>query len=430
MPDMGMNPMAMAQGMYGGYNGQGMGMNGMNSGMGYSNGQGTYGGYNAAWNGGQHNYNQNAYGGHASGMVGDYGSNAGYGGYNMPPHQGNFNQMNHRNFPNNEYQNGYHGQSYQNRGRGRGRGYQNYGRGRGAYNQVNSGNQANNEAFNQQLPSQFTHQEPDHQATPQLKQQEDQSQAKVVIPRDAETETAEAQKLVDDFSRSLEPGDAEDHVEVPNAPTTEEEPSNAAAETSASLSQPEKPSAIDSNFQEKTHEDPSPIETLVTSEPPASEPTKPDSTPAATTAMLPPPSPAVPTGPAALSSADQSQVQDYSPRGRGRGYHVVGVGSRGGSRGRGSGFLHNGISVHVPSAPPASTPAVSPVIPKEPKGLGVVGAPTGPKAMRENLSSNGVNGGKGFSIVGRALAAAQAHAHEVTGSRRYVSLGPQVSFYC
>ena len=430
MPDMGINPMAMAQGMYGGYNGQGMGMNGMNSGMGYSNGQGTYGGYNAAWNGGQHNYNQNAYGGQASGMVGDYASNAGYGGYNMPPHQGNFNQMNHRSFPNNEFQNGYHGQGYQNRGRGRGRGYQNYSRGRGAYNQVNPGHQANNEAFHQQLPSQFTHQEPDHQATPHQQQQEDQSQAKVVTPQDAETETVEAQKVADDFSKSLEPGDAEDHVEVPNAPTTEEEPRDAAAEASASLLKTEQPSAIDSDLEEKTHEDPSPIETLVSSELPASEPSRSDSTPAATTAMLPPPSPVVPTGPAALSSADQTQVQDYGPRGRGRGYHVVGLGSRGGSRGRGSGFLPNGISVHAPSAQSSSTPAVSPIVPEEPKGLGVVGAPTGPKAMRETLSSNGVNGGKGFSIVGRASAAAQAHAHGHTKSKRYVLLGLLVSLCC
>lgn len=419
MPDMGMNPMAMAQGMYGGYNGQGMGMNGMNSGMGYSNGQGTYGGYNAAWNGGQHNYNQNAYGGHASGMVGDYGSN-GYGGYNMPPHQGNFNQMNHRNFPNNEFQNGYHGQGYQNRGRGRGRGYQNYSRGRGAYNQVNPGHQANNEVFNQQLPSQFAHQEPDHREIPHQQQQEDQRQAKVVTPRDAETESAEAQKVAENFSKSLEPGDAEDHVEVPNVPTTMEEHSNAVAEASVSSPEPAQPSTIDSDSEEKKHKDPSPNETRLSSEPPASEPSKLDSMPAATTAMLPPPSPVVPTGPAALSSADQTPTQDYSPRGRGRGYHVVGVGSRGGSRGRGSGFLPNGISVYAPSEQPSSTPAVSPIVPKEPKGLGVVGAPTGPKAMRETVSSNG---GKGFSIVGRASAAAQAHAHGHTRSRRYVLLG-------
>lgn len=430
MPDMGMNPMAMAQGMYGGYNGQGMGMNGMNSGMGYSNGQGTYGGYNAAWNGGQHNYNQNAYGGHASGMVGDYGSNAGYGGYNMPPHQGNFNQMNHRNFPNNEFQNGYHGQGYQNRGRGRGRGYQNYSRGRGAYNQVNPGHQANHEASNHQQPSQFAHQEPDHRDTPHQQQQEDQPQANVVAPQDAETETAEAQKVADDFSRSLEPGDAEDHVEFPEATTTEEGPSNAAAEASVSPSKLEQPSTIDSDFEGKTHEDPSPKETLVSSEPLASEPPKPNSMPAATTAMLPPPSPVVPTGPAAFSLADQTQVQDYSPRDRGRGYHGVGVASRGGSRGRGSNSLPNGISIHVPSAQPSSTPAVSPIVLNEPKGLGVVGAPTGPKAMRETLSSNGVNGGKGFSIVGRASAAAQAHAHGHTRSRRYVLLELLVGVCC
>ena len=415
--------MAMAQGMYGGYNGQGMGMNGMNAGMGYANGQGTYGGYNgqpASWNGGQHNYNQNAYGGHANGMVGDYGSNAGYGGYNMTPHQGNFNQMNHRNFPNNEFQNGHHGQGYQTRGRGRGRGYQNYGRGRGGYNQVTPGHQANHEAFQHQLPSQVSQQGFDQQTASQQEQQGEQPQAEVAPQRDAEADRAEAQKTADDFSKSLDPGDAEDHIEVPTTPMTKEEPSAAAAEDNEPPSRPEQPLGTESHVQEEAHEKPSPIETFIPSEPQGAENIKSDSGTAASTAMLPPPSPVIPTGPAALSLAEQSQLYDYGSRGRGRGYHGGSVGHRGGSRGRGTGHLSNGTSVHAQSAQSALAPPLPLVTPTEPKGLGVEGAPKGPKAMREGLPSNAINGGKGFSIVGRASAAAQARTYGHTRSRRYV----------
>ena len=160
-----MDQMVMSQGMYGGFGGQGMGMNGMNGmniGMGYNAGQNAFGGFNgqpAAWNAGHDKFNQNAYG-HATGMGGEFGTNAGYGRYNMPQHQGNFNQMNHHQYQNNDFQSGYNGQGFQNRGRGRGRGYQNAGRGRGGYHQVNHGNQANYEPFHDQIPQQLTQKEP------------------------------------------------------------------------------------------------------------------------------------------------------------------------------------------------------------------------------------------------------------------------------
>ena len=63
MPGMGMDPMTFNAAMYGGYGGQGMGMNGMNMNMGFDAGQGAYGGFNgqpAAWNAGQAKFNQNS----------------------------------------------------------------------------------------------------------------------------------------------------------------------------------------------------------------------------------------------------------------------------------------------------------------------------------------------------------------------------------
>ena len=424
MTGMGMNPMAMAQGMYGGYSGQGMGMNGMNAGVGYANGQGTYGGYNGqptSWNGAQHNYNQNAYGGHANGMVGDFGSNAGYGGYNMTPHQGSFNQMNNRNFPNNEFQNGYHGQGYHPRGRGRGRGYQNYGRGRGrdASYQVNPGHQANHEAFQHQSPQQVSQQGNDQPTALHEKEHQEQPQAEVALSADVQPDNAEAQKRADEFSRSLDPGDAEDNVETQSTPVDTEEPSKAAVEDDESIPKPEQQSNTDTNVKEESPEKPSPIEAIISSEPPKElETTKHDSAAVTSTSMPPPPSPVVPTGPAALSPTEQPPHYEYGSRGRGRGYHGVSAVHRGGSRGRGTGFLPNGNSVHTSSGRSPSAPLVSPVVPTEPKGLGVEGAPKGPKAMMEGFSSNGINGGKGFSIVGRASAVAQARSHGRTGSRR------------
>ena len=420
-----MNPMAMAQGMYGGYNGQSMGMNGMNAGMGYANGQGAYGGYNgqtASWNGGQHNYNQNAYGGHANGMVGDYGSNTGYGGYNMTPHQGSFNQMNNRNFPNNDFQSGYHGQGYQSRGRGRGRGYQNYGRGRGASHQVNSGHYANYETSHHQMPQQVSQQGTGQSMAPQHDQQEGQTPAELAPEENVHDNSAETQKAADEFAKSLDPGDAEDNVETSNPPATTEAPSKAPVEDSESASKPEQPAdaAADSFVKEEAPEEPSPIETFVPSEPQELETTKLSRVTEATSTMPPPPSPVVPTGPAALPPIDQHQPYEYVSRVRGRGYNGISAVHRGGLRGRGTMLSSNVASVHLSNGHSTSATSLPATIPTEPKGLGVEGAPKGPKAMMGGPSSTSINGGKGFSIVGRASAAAQARTHSQAKSRRCV----------
>ena len=416
MPGMGMDPMTMAQGLYGGFNGQGIGMNGMNAGMGFANGQLAYGGFNgqpASWNGVHNNYNQNAYGGHANGQVGDYGSNAGYGGYNLP--QGNFNQMNQRQFSNNDFQHGHHGQGFPNRGRGRGRGYQNYGRGRGGYNQVNSVHQANYEASPSQVPSQLAA----SQGSSQQQEPNQEQHTDGITRRGSPIYDTETHKSPDDFSKSLDPGDAEDHTQSPNKEQTKEDDNAASDETAeAQLPAEEKP-AIDSLTKDEAQEKPSATDTAILPEQNDTESTKHDSATAASVKMPPPPSPVVPTGPAALSSVDHSQFYDHNARGRGRGFYGGSVSSRGGARGRGAGYVPSSGLAHVPNGQHSLVSPVTPIA--EPKGLGVEGAPKGPKAMREGLPNTTINGGaKGFSIVGRASAVAQARSSGHTRSRRQV----------
>ena len=437
MPGMGFDPMTMAQGMYGGYNGQSMGMNGINAGVGFANGQGAYGGYNgqsSSWNAGQNNYNQNAYGGHANGMAADFGSNSGYGGYNMPQHQGNFNQVHSRQFPHNDSQYGHQGQGFQNRGRGRGRGYQHGGRGRGGYSQVNPGPHANYEPSHHQLSAQVDEHAARKQHTSGEPQnnEEPQPQPENDVPSNGDPEI---QKTADDFdmAKELLPGDAEDHIETSADPKSAEE--EEVLLSKAVGEDPQKPDIqqdpeIETKDEEsmktpvvEAEEPPKtlPIETYVSPEQPPPETGDPISTvaPVSSTAMPPPPSPAIPTGPAALVTPDQSSAFEFGIRGRGRGYHRGSYDYRGGSRGRGSNYLTNGHSSHpngqVPPAPPA--PLVAPV---EPKGLGVEGAPKGPKALREGLPNTGIRGGRGFAIVGRASAAAQARSNGHGRSKRYV----------
>lgn len=434
MPGMGFDPMTMTQGMYGGYNGQGLGMNGMNAGMGFANGQGAYGGYNgqaASWSTGQNNYNQNAYGGHANGMAGDFGSNSGYGGYNMPQHQGNFNQVHPRQFSNNEFQHGYHGQGFQNRGRSRGRGY-NSGRGRGGYNQVNSGYQANYESSQHQMSAQTDAKIPDQQQIPDQTQQygepEQQQENRVTLTNEVE---AQKDRGEFDMAKELLPGDAEDQTEHLESPKSSAEMPGSPHETGETSYRPEAEAGLElkakdedtiktSLVDEDKPSETSPIETFVPSEPAGPEVCDVTSTvgSAPNTAMLPPPSPAIPTGPSAHYTHDQSQGFEYGIRGRGRGYHRGNFDYRGGSRGRGSNHLINGHSAQVPNGQIPSATQVLPTTQIEPKGLGVEGAPTGPKALREGLPNVGIRGGRGFAIVGRASATAHARSNGHTRSKR------------
>lgn len=119
-----MMPSMMSQ-MFGGFDGSNMGMNmnAMNMGMGL-NGQNQFG---SPWMAGQDSYNNNSFGN---------GSFGNQGGYNM---SGNNNQMNDQSYANNDFQRGHGRQGFQNR-RGR-RGYYNGGYGRNNYNQSYQGNQ-------------------------------------------------------------------------------------------------------------------------------------------------------------------------------------------------------------------------------------------------------------------------------------------------
>ena len=437
MPGMAFDPLTMAQGMYGGYNGQSMGMNGMNAGMGFANGQGAYGGYNGqstSWNAGQNNYNQNAYGGHANGMAAEFGSNSGYGGYNMPQHQGNFNQVHPRQFSNHDSQYGYHGQGFQNRGRGRGRGYQNNGRGRGGYNQVNPSSHTNHEPAHYQMPVQVNENSAEQQQNSEQSQHKEETQPP---PENGNFPTGDTDghKVADEFdmAKELLPGDAEDYVDLPTVHASAEEEVAPAKAPDEDVQKPETHEDLETDSKdpkpmeapEEAEEPPQalPIETYVPSERSSRESSSPVATvvPASSTAMLPPPSPAIPTGPAALVAPDQLQGFEYGIRGRGRGHHRGSYDHRGGSRGRGLNYLTNGHPSHAVNgqAPPAP-----PVAPVEPKGLGVEGAPTGPKALREGLPNTGIRGGRGFAIVGRASAAAHARSNGHARSKRYEYLAP------
>ena len=418
---MGMDPMAMSQGMYGGFGGQGMGMNGMNMGMGFNTaGQGAFGGgFNgqpAAWNAGQDKFNQNAYGGQAGMGSGDFGANTGYGGYNMPPHQGNFNQMHQHQYPNNDFHHGHHGQGFQNRGRGRGRGYLNAGRGRGGYNQnYSQGNQFQNktnyEPIHQQVPPQVTRRGSPSYGPQQDEplQQQEQDQTNTGSQQDVKSEenttglTAEEQ-----LSKELEPGDADESIEKPPVSATKKEQVEPPTEEPVPKTEaPEEihPEAVLETKEEKTE----PIPTFVSDE--TTKPVLPavDTSASNPPTMMPPPSPMIPTGPSALHA---DQALDTSPRGRGAGRGFYGSPDyRGGSRGRGSAYPpHN-------SFPRVTPPVVKAVVPSNaPKGLGVEGAPKAPKALREGQVNTGI---KGFSIVGRASVAAHSRPNDSTATRRY-----------
>ena len=430
MPGMAMDPLTMSQGMYGGFGGQGMGMNamnGMNMGMGFNAGQGSYGNYNGqpgAWNTAQDKFNPNAYAGHANGMENDYGASAGYGGYNMPSHQGSFNQIHHHQFPNNDNQNSYNGQGFHNRGRGRGRGYYNAGRGRGGYNQVTSNtNQANYEPFHHQIPPQLDQQgslqtqevqTQDEKRTPSANKPAISSHQGAIVHHLENNYPAEQQATRAPFpEREGHSKEDEDMTGKESAPSDKVDATKTASLAQDVYEDIPKLGSAPENMQIEQSKLAS-IETFVSPEQSDPPNATGEDTASQTTTMLPPPTPIIPVGPAAHYPIEQSA--DYSVRGR-----SVGRGSYWGGRGRGYGYLPNGSATHSSasqSAPILNSPHVPPT---EPKGLGVEGAPKAPKALREGLPNNGIRGGRGFSIVGRASAAAQARVSGHERSRRFVN---------
>jgi hypothetical protein len=429
---MGMDPMNMSQGMYGGLGVQGMGMNGMNVGMGFNAGQDAFGGFNgqpAAWNSGQDKFNQNAYGGHSTGMAGDFGANAGYGGYNMPQHHGNFNQIHHQ-YQNNDFQNGYNGRGFHNRGRGRGRGYHNAGRGRGGHNQVNAHSQSHYEPFHHQIPQPLAKPDPiPEQATLATEKAQDRREQSTEDAEEAPGESIDLSKIADEkLSKELEPGDADDIADANKATPQAEGPvENSIAprvEPSVKVSTHDEPKP---DSEPKTapmllptstptpdnQDQPAPIKTFISDD--IEEPGS-SKVPSRTITSMLPPQP-IPLGPAAQYTGDHPQ--DYGSRGRGsgRGYFRGSSEYRGALRGRGSSFHSN---LPIAPTPPIQATAVEKAVvaPTEPKGLGVEGAPKAPKALREGLPNTGIRGGRGFSIIGRAASGPQARVNGHTRSRR------------
>jgi hypothetical protein len=402
IPNIGMNQ--MPQGMFGGFGGPGMGMNGMNGmnmGMNFNPNAGMYGaGWNGQnnnmWNGPQSN-NPNAF---SNGIGGDFGSNSGYG-YNMSQ-SANFHQQQQP--LNGDF--GYYG-----RGPGRGRG-----RGRGAFNRNRNGF---NNFSSASLPHfQNAHEQQQYEIqnmqAQMLNGQNDQS---ATNGQNIEPKTSEShQELVDDDE--FAPGGQEEVQEALGADyhksqddESKEQDQTAEVTVLESINVP----GQDDQADQADHADQAAAQADVVEETPlvdgqldivesacVQSPTThkdtmdvPEKSPNARVsreepkASMPPPS--APSGPA----GQHREPEDYGFRTR--------VHSKYSSRTSGPLSGTNGAPmspIKVPPQPSTASPDV--------KGIGVVGAPTGPRAMREPptrpsrpLSGTLSNIG-GFKIMGRA----------------------------
>lgn len=149
---------------------------------------------------------------------------------------------------------------------------------------------------------------------------------------------------------------------------------------------------------------PQPVQTLPSSD--LSEPTSHDvanqSINATPSVMPPSPSSSLPTGPANTMHNDTASLTSPNGRGTSRDLPSGPSAYRGGLHGKGFTRIPNGEASYTMTPRAVEKPSMPP---PEPKGLGVVGAPTGPKALRQGLPNVGVKQDTGFSIVGRASAA-------------------------
>ena len=409
---MAINP--MSQGMYGFFGGPGVatpgmtgmtgmtgmaglngmnGMNGMNMGMNFQVGQGMYGGgwagqNNNMWNGPQNN-NPDAF---SNGMMGDeFGSNTGYG-YNMSQ-QGSFPQPH---YPNDDFQNGYYSRGY-GRGRGRGRGF-GRGRGRSGYDQHAQGNHPNfHQPHEQQqyeiqnMQAQMMKNHASQAGQPRPDEQEasktaagrgdPQEHSSIDLAPGGQDEVQEA--LGDDHDKQQNRGEIQDAPIEPD----NKEPSTAEAvqtETIKAVPLPQDDHVTDEVETTRS------IPTLSPTVHPAEEPVQPSALASEITQETLPPSMPPPTAPRGPAAHSGDPTRDYGFRGRGQGRYA--------SRGRGPFPL----TTRAPASPvkAALEPPFNP-----PTGPKIVGAPTGPKAMRGppvNVPLGPRGGGGGFQIVGRA----------------------------
>lgn len=368
-------------------------MNGMNMGMNFPANQGMYG---AGWN----SQNNNMWNGSQNNNPSDFGSSAGFG-YNQ---HGNFNQHQF----NGDFQNGSYGRGLgRGRGRGRGRGgFDRFDRGRGSFNNFSQGQQPHFQNAHEQQQYEIQNMQasmmeklPRHSAAANnksmhvtgqddesLKQVDDefapggQEEVQEALGGDYNTAGGGDTPTVEKLSlepEGIKPIVSDSSLDVKTGGPEEEQaaseeivqPKSSQAHKTSALETEPRPSTssnqqVGESYEENSH------------------------------ASMPPPS--APLGPAAHFS---EPVKDFGFRGRGHG--------RFGSKGRGSVPVPNGVPLS-----PAKAVSQSSVSPKEPKTVGVVGAPTGPKAMREPphkaatpVAARG-NGG-GFQIMGRASMAPQ-----------------------
>lgn len=338
MPGMGIDPMAAAQGMFGGF---GMNMNdmsgGMNMGIGFDASQGMYGGgwdnsQNNMWNGGPNNFNPTAF---PNGMGPDFGG-SGYGGYNnISQQQGNYYQMQQApNYPNHSYQNGYHGPGSgygRGMGRGRGRGYFQGGRGRGGF--ANTHYAGGNNYYQQ---SSFN-----HNTTSDYQHSTDPTQTQAEPVSDADLKK---------FNDELAPGDADDYTEEMSKPAG----IAAGSAIEERDNRNDMSSEVNTTGDSLTEKVESPQETQLQGIPTIDSI---DSAP-----------------PSNMISGDSWNMS--GPAGGRGGYHA-----RGGMYG-GRGAMS----------------AAHSVVPPQP-GQGVIGAPAAPRAMREGFPN--ATRGRGYPIQGR-----------------------------
>lgn len=389
MSGMGMDPTAMSQNFYGNFGGPGMGMNGMNMGMGFDAGQSMFGGFNPS----QGPYGQ---------IGGNYGANAGFGGYNMPQ-QGNFNQMSQQNF-NHDFFPG-HQQGFQYRGRGRGRGnFVNAGRGRG-HPQAFPGRQMYHDASQEQ-----SDQPPARRGSPDyspINGARDDKTTQQPPSSEPPVEDAETQRVIEEqLKNEFAPGDADDEAK-PAENTVE--PDNA---TDMSVSKEE------SMVVEEQHEEPKVAEAKeIAQSPPTSKLNEIESKtekPATSPTMGPPLR--IPTGPA-------SQRNEFSnitsPLRQSSGRQFPRATSDRGSFDQSRDHNSHSEKHARTSSVSVSDSLISPTV--EPRGLGVQGAPTAPKALRQGLPNTGIRPSMdtGIAIVGRASSFSQDHANGRRRSRRY-----------
>ncbi len=421
MAGMGMDPVAMSQGMFGGYGGQGMdmsGMSGMNgmSGMAAGMNAGNMGGMDysggfGGWTGHQ-----------AAGMNGDFGAHAGYypgGGYNQQSLQGSYpHQMHHpqQQFQSNNFQNqrqarqggsgaaashrhsahGSHGVFGGGRGPADG-----YGRGHGrvagrrqaAENQNHAAQAEEEDAFFHQLPAGLQERRPS--------QQKSGNEPVPAVPADAESglkqtedvpaNNADAGVSQSDSTPITKPNhEASGNVDFADKALDESRDTNADTER-LTYADDQSSGAQQSQFNHATTSHMQPIASVEMSDYGMTHGN------AIPTAMSPSESPYVPAGPASSYSLSQNGAgTEFHPRGRGGPYSRGGRGGfaefRGGFRGRGvQGFGSGGNASPVQQGGDYTV-----VTPAEPKGQGVQGAPTGPKAMREGHPSTGFRGRGSF----------------------------------